>query len=156
DLLDMSRISRGLIQLRKTTVVVSDVVESAIESARPLIDRAGHALNISLPSEPIVIHADGTRLAQVLLNLLNNAAKYTEPGGQIELNAATQGDDVVIQVQDNGLGIPSEMLPHIFEMFTQVPRGQDHISGGLGIGLSLVRSLVELHGGMVGCQSEGP
>ena len=155
DLLDISRISRGEIQLRKEHVLVSDVVANALESSRPLIERAGHELTVVLPPDPVAIEADPLRLAQILLNLLNNAAKYTEPGGRIELNAACEGDDLVFCVHDNGQGIPAEVLPHIFEMFIQVPRNPERVQNGLGIGLSLVRNLAELHGGTVEATSDG-
>jgi PAS domain S-box-containing protein len=156
DLLDLSRISRGKIQLRKERVELSAAVDAAVESSRPLIDSAGHTLTVALPPEPVVLEADPTRLAQVLANLLNNAAKYTEPGGRINLSAERPGEQVVIRVKDTGVGIPPEALPRIFEMFTQVDRSPGRAQGGLGIGLSLVRGLVELHGGSVSAHSEGP
>jgi PAS domain S-box-containing protein len=163
DLLDISRITRGKIALRRERVALAEVVRSAVESSRPLIDRAGHALTVTLPPGPVVLDADPTRLAQVLLNLLNNAAKYTEPGGRIWLTAAAVAGEagsppatLEIRVRDTGVGIPKEMLPQVFEMFTQVDRSLERAQGGLGIGLSLVRGLVELHGGTVEAHSEGP
>jgi PAS domain S-box-containing protein len=156
DLLDLSRITRGKIQLRKEPVELAQVIQSAVESSRPAIDAAGHQLSVSLPVEPIIIEADPTRLAQVLLNLLNNAAKYTEAGGHIWVRAKVQGDQLAISVRDSGIGIPSEMLPNIFEMFAQADRSLERSQGGLGIGLSLVRGLVRLHGGTVTARSEGP
>lgn len=155
DLLDISRISRGEIHLRRERVAVSEVVESAIESARPLIERSRHELMVDLPEGPILIEVDPTRLAQVLLNLLNNAAKYTEPGGRIELKVEQEGRWLIFRVRDTGLGIPPEFLPHIFEMFNQLHQGDEPAQGGLGIGLSLVRDLVQLHGGTVTAHSDG-
>jgi PAS domain S-box-containing protein len=156
DLLDLSRITRGKIQLRKQPVELAQVIQSAVESSRPAIDAAGHKLSVSLPDHPVVIEADPTRLSQVLLNLMNNAAKYTEGGGHIWISAKVQGDQLAISVRDSGIGIPSEMLPNIFEMFAQVDRSLERSQGGLGIGLSLVRGLVRLHGGTVTARSEGP
>jgi PAS domain S-box-containing protein len=156
DLLDLSRITRGKIQLRKEPVALADVVQSAVESSRPAIDAAGHQLTVSLPAEPIVLDADATRLSQVLLNLLNNAAKYTEPGGRIWVEAGPERDELVIAVRDTGVGIPAEVLPNIFEMFAQADRSLERSQGGLGIGLSLVRGLVRLHGGTVAARSAGP
>jgi PAS domain S-box-containing protein len=161
DLLDISRITRGKIELRKERVELAVVIRSAVETSRPVIEQAGHELTVSLPPEPVYLVADATRLAQILLNLLNNAARYTEPGGRIGLTAelAERGKgkpaEVVIRVYDNGTGIPPEMLPRIFEMFTQVDRSLERSQGGLGIGLTLVRSLVELHGGTVVAHSNG-
>ncbi|HEX4071088.1 MAG TPA: PAS domain S-box protein, partial [Planctomycetaceae bacterium] len=149
DLLDLSRISRGKIELRKERVDLAEVLQSALETSRPLIDEYGHELIVDVPDEPVPLDADLVRLAQVFLNLLNNAAKYTERGGKIRLSAERQGDTVVVRVRDNGVGIPPHMLPRIFEMFTQVDRSLDRAQGGLGIGLTLVRRLVDMHGGSV-------
>ncbi len=156
DLLDLSRITRGRIQLRLQPVELAQVIQSAVESSRPAIDAAGHQLAVELPREPVVFEADPTRLAQVLLNLLNNAAKYTEPGGRIWVSARRDGEDLTIAVRDTGVGIPREMLPNIFEMFAQADCSLERAQGGLGIGLSLVRGLVRLHGGTVTARSEGP
>lgn len=156
DLMDISRITRGKIQIRKEPVDLAAAVEGAVEASRPLIDAAKHELSIVLPDEPIIVDADPTRLTQILLNLLNNAAKYTDPGGKIILSAAVEKDELVIRTRDNGIGIPSEILPHIFEIFSQADRSRDRSQGGLGVGLSLVRGLVELHGGTVAVYSEGP
>jgi PAS domain S-box-containing protein len=163
DLLDLSRITRGKIVLRKERVTLAEVVNSAVESSRPLIDQGGHALTVTLPPQSVQLDVDPTRLAQVLLNLLNNAAKYTEPGGRIWLTASVAEaadraapSTLEIRVRDTGIGIPKEMLPRLFEMFTQVDRSVDRAQGGLGIGLSLVRGLVQLHGGTVEAHSEGP
>jgi PAS domain S-box-containing protein len=155
DLLDLSRVSRGKIELRKERVDLGDVLKSAIETSRPLIEEYGHKLTVSVPDEAIPLNADLTRLAQVFLNLLNNSAKYTERGGQIWLCAERRDDTVVVRVRDTGVGIPPQMLPRIFEMFTQVDRSLDRAQGGLGIGLTLVWRLVEMHGGSVEAQSEG-
>jgi PAS domain S-box-containing protein len=156
DLLDVSRITRGKIALRKERVELTAVVGSAVESSRPLIEKWGHELTVTLPQEPIYLEADPTRIAQVLLNLLNNAAKYTEQGGRIALTAERDGGAVLLRVKDSGVGIPREMLPHVFEMFTQVDRSLERSQGGLGIGLTLVRNLVQLHGGTVWAHSDGP
>jgi two-component system CheB/CheR fusion protein len=149
DLLDLSRISHDRLTLRRETVTLREVVESAIETSRPLIEERGHALAVELPEEEVWLHADLTRLAQVLVNLLNNSAKYTEPGGHIRLAAQREHSEVVIRVEDDGIGIPDEVLPHVFEMFTQADRSLDRSKGGLGIGLTLVRRLVEMHTGKI-------
>ncbi len=156
DLLDISRIAGGRIQLRFETVDVAVAVERAVETSRPLIDTQGHQLTVTLPAHPILVRADLVRLSQVLSNLLNNAAKYTEPGGRISLAVAQEGDNAVFQVVDNGIGLAPEMIPHIFEIFTQVDRSIERSQGGLGIGLNLVRHLVQMHGGTVAVRSEGP
>jgi PAS domain S-box-containing protein len=156
DLLDVSRITRGTIELRKELVELATVVNSAVEASRPLIEKWGHNLTITIPPQPIRLEADPARLAQVLLNLLNNAAKYTDQGGRIWLTAERQSDHVLIRVKDNGIGIPVEMQPRIFDLFTQVDRSVERSEGGLGIGLTLVQRLVEMHGGTVGARSDGP
>jgi signal transduction histidine kinase/ActR/RegA family two-component response regulator len=156
DLLDVSRITRGKLELRKCRVKLSDVVQSAVESSTPLIHEAGHQLSVDVPQQAIHLDADPHRLAQVLANLLNNAAKYTPEGGQISLTAERQGSDVVIAVRDNGLGIPAELQTRVFEMFTQIDRPVEKGYTGLGIGLTLVKSLTELHGGRVEVRSDGP
>jgi PAS domain S-box-containing protein len=155
DLLDLSRISRGKIELRKERIDLSQALQSAIETSRPLIEESGHQLEVALDPQPMPIDADLTRLAQVFLNLLNNSAKYTSPGGRIWLSSAREGDTAVVRVRDSGVGIPPQMLGRIFEMFTQVERSLERAQGGLGIGLTLVRRLVEMHGGGVEAQSEG-
>ena len=132
------------------------VVASAVESIRPIVSKAGHDLRVAVPEGPLTLRADATRLAQILHNLLHNAAKYTDPGGVIQLSAAREGSDAVFRVKDDGLGVPEDMLDTIFEIFTQVDRAGDSIPSGLGIGLSLVKTLVELHGGRVEARSEGP
>jgi PAS domain S-box-containing protein len=156
DLLDLSRISRGKIELRKERVDLADVLKSAVETSRPLIEESGHQLDSQLDSQPMPLDADLTRLAQVFLNLLNNSAKYTAPGGRIWLSSAREGDQAVVRVRDNGVGIPPHMLGRVFEMFTQVERSLERAQGGLGIGLTLVRRLVEMHGGTVEAKSDGP
>jgi len=156
DLLDMARISRGTIQIKRENVDISYVVANAVESCRPLIDGAGHILTVNLPPQPIVVYADPTRLAQVLLNLLSNAIKYTEPGGRIWLTAARDQNEVVFRVKDTGIGISADKLPRVFEMLTHAGHTQDETQTGLGIGLSLVETLVKLHGGRVEAHSDGP
>src|SRR5205085_2372424 len=161
DLLDVSRITRGRIELRKQRVELAAIVQSAVETSRPLIEAAGHELTVTLPPEPIHLDADLTRLAQVFSNLLNSAAKYTEQGGHMWLTAEVasrerEPPEIVVKVRDTGLGIPADMLPKIFEMFTQLDRSLERSQGGLGIGLTLVHSLVEMHGGTVKAHSDGP
>ncbi len=156
DLLDVSRITRDRLELRSEDVQLASVVRHAVEAARPLAEGAGHELTVVLPAEPITVHADPVRLAQVFGNLLNNACKYTEPGGRIRLTAERQRGDVVVTVEDNGIGIPPEKLAGIFEMFSQVQSALERSQGGLGIGLTLVKRLVELHGGTVEASSAGP
>ena len=155
DLLDISRISSGKIGLQKERVSLSLIVTNAVEASRPAIESENHQLTVTLPAEPVYLDADLTRLAQVLQNLLNNAAKYTPPGGKIGLHAEFDGHSVAIRVVDTGIGIPGEMLPRVFDMFTQVDRSIERSTGGLGIGLTLVQRLVELHGGTVEAHSEG-
>jgi signal transduction histidine kinase len=155
DLLDVSRITKGKVVLRKEPVELAGIVRDAVESSRASIEAHGHDLSVSLPSRPVTIEGDPVRLAQVLSNILNNAAKFTPREGRIRLDAATEGGTVVIRVRDNGIGIPPEMVERIFEMFTQADRTPSQQYGGLGIGLSLVRGLVEAHGGTVEASSEG-
>ena len=126
-----------------------------LESARPVIDRFKHELSVSLPTDPLWLEGDPTRLEQVVVNLLNNAAKYTDEGGQIRLTAQQQGADIVVRIIDTGIGIAPELLPRVFDLFTQADRTLDRSQGGLGIGLSLVKKLVELHGGTVAVHSAG-
>jgi signal transduction histidine kinase/ActR/RegA family two-component response regulator len=155
DLLDVSRITRGALALRRGTHELGAVLDAAIETARPLIDARRHALEVIAPSAPIELDVDPLRVAQVVANLLTNAAKYTDPHGCIRLTAALDGDDVVIEVSDNGVGIAPESLPAVFDMFTQL-RGSGDRAGGLGIGLALTKGLVELHGGSLAAHSDGP
>jgi CheY-like chemotaxis protein/two-component sensor histidine kinase len=156
DLMEISRISSGKIELRREDVELADVVRSAVETSRPLIEAAGHRLALELPDEPLQLHADPLRLAQVVANLLNNAAKYTEEGDYIRLGARREGDQAVLSVRDSGLGIPPELLPRVFDMFAQIDRSLSRAQGGLGIGLALARSLVEMHDGTIEAHSEGP
>ena len=155
DLMDISRITRNTMELRKENVELGAILQSAVETSRPLIDASGHSITVSLPPQPISLNADPTRMAQVFSNLLNNAAKYSEKAGRIELTASPEGDDVVVSVRDHGIGIPREMLTRIFDLFTQVDRSLERAHGGLGIGLTLVRRLVEMHGGKVTAHSDG-
>ncbi|HMV83162.1 MAG TPA: PAS domain S-box protein [Blastocatellia bacterium] len=155
ELLDLSRISRGKIELRKEPVDISAVLRNALETSRPLIQASHHQLTVQLPPEPVFVEADLTRLAQVFANLLNNAAKYTDKGGHIQFSAAQQNGEVQVSVKDNGLGIPPEMLSRVFEMFTQVDRSLEKARGGLGIGLSIAKRLVEMHSGQIEAFSQG-
>ena len=155
DLLDVSRVSQGKIELRKERIAAADVIRSALEASQPLIEASGHQLTVDVPGEPIWLDGDLTRLAQVLGNLLNNAAKYTPAGGQIGVSLRAQGDQAVIAVRDNGLGIRAEMQASIFHLFTQVDDHAFHAQGGLGIGLALVKQLVDMHGGTVHVESAG-
>jgi two-component system CheB/CheR fusion protein len=156
DLLEVSRITRGKIELRREVVELASVARNAIETSRPLIDAAGIQLAISLPQERITLYGDPVRLGQIFANLLNNAAKYTNEGGQIWFTARSESGEAVISVRDTGIGIPKDVLPKVFDMFMQVDRATNRSQGGLGIGLTLVRSLVELHSGSVSAQSDGP
>jgi PAS domain S-box-containing protein len=155
DLLDVSRINRNKMELRRSRVLLADVVGAAVETARPLIDAGGHELTVSLPQRPVYLDADLTRLAQVFSNLLTNSAKYTPPGGRIWLSAERRGGGVAVLVRDTGIGIPAEALLRIFDMFSQVDRSIERSTGGLGIGLALVKGLVEMHGGTVAAESGG-
>jgi signal transduction histidine kinase/ActR/RegA family two-component response regulator len=156
DLLDISRITRGAIQLRKEPVDIDTIVARAVELAQPLMDARRHDLTVSLLSEPALLDADPARLSQALANVLNNAAKYTNAGGKIWLTFERQGNDLVVSVRDTGIGIPPELLPRVFDLFVQEDQSLERTQGGLGIGLSLVRSLVELHGGTIQAFSAGP
>ena len=153
DLLDVSRAITGRIQLCQEQVAVSSIMERAVETARPLIDQRKHELTVSLPPDPIWLYADASRLEQVVTNLLTNAAKYTNEGGHIWLSAQQEGDKAVLRVRDTGLGIAPAFLPHVFDLFTQAQRSSDRSQGGLGIGLTLAKRLVEMHGGTVGVSS---
>ncbi len=156
DLLDVSRITRNKLKLRKERMELAVAVRQAVEISRPLIEAASHHLTVTLPAEPIPLDADAARLAQVFSNLLNNAAKYTERGGRIWLTVERQGSEAVVRVKDTGIGIPADSLPHLFEMFTQIDRSLERSQGGLGIGLTLVKRLTEMHGGTVEVHSDGP
>ena len=155
DLLDASRISRGKIELRRVLIDVAPILESAALTVRALVDERKHTLDLRVDRENLWVHADPTRLEQVVVNLLNNAAKYSENAGKIELEGRVEGDHVVIQVTDQGIGIPPDKLPRMFEMFAQGDRSLARSEGGLGIGLTVVKKLVELHGGTINARSEG-
>ncbi|HYH65070.1 MAG TPA: ATP-binding protein, partial [Urbifossiella sp.] len=156
DLLDVSRITRGKVELRKEVVDLAAVVASTLEATRPLVADRRQELTVDLPAEPVRLEADPARLEQVLANLLNNAVKYTDPGGRVWLTARREGGEVVLRVRDTGAGIAADMLPRIFEPFVQADRVLHQSQGGLGIGLTLVRRLVEMHGGSVTAHSDGP
>jgi PAS domain S-box-containing protein len=155
DLLDVSRISEGKLDLRREHVDLGVILRSAIEISRPLIEERDHELTASFPSEPVELEADPVRLAQVFANLLNNAAKYTEHGGSIRVTTAQDGDDIHVSVSDTGIGIPADVLPHVFEMFMQGGSMHARSRGGLGIGLTLVKRLVEMHDGSIEARSGG-
>jgi signal transduction histidine kinase len=155
DLLDVGRIAGNKLALRTEQIELAGIVSHAVETARPFFEGAGHLLSVSVPTEPIDLIGDAVRLTQVLNNLLNNACKYTPPGGRVGLTVWREGTDALVAVRDTGRGIPVEMLPRVFEMFTQVDRSLERSQGGLGVGLSLVKHLVELHGGAVSVRSEG-
>jgi signal transduction histidine kinase len=155
DLMDVSRITLGTLELRKERVELASVIRNAVETSRPLIEESRHGLAVTTSSMPIYVDADITRLAQVFSNLLNNAAKYTEPGGEIALIVERNDNEAVVSMQDNGIGIPPEMLEKVFEPFTQVDRSLEWSKSGLGIDLTLVKCLVEMHGGSIEARSGG-
>jgi PAS domain S-box-containing protein len=156
DLLDVSRITRGRIDLRLQTVAVADAVASAMEAARPLVDERHQTLSVRLPAAPLHVEADPARLEQIIVNVLNNASKYTAPEGEIDVDVTTEAGEVVLRIRDSGIGIAADVLPRIFELFVQGDQSLAHTSGGLGIGLTLVHRLVALHRGRVSAHSEGP
>lgn len=156
DLLDVSRISRSKIELRKERVELQALVRQAVETSSALVDHYGHRLELSMPAPPLYVFADPARIAQVFSNLLNNAAKYTPPGGRIRVNVSADDEGVAVSVRDNGIGVPPDMLRSVFEMFTQVDTSLDKSRGGLGVGLAIVKRLVEMHGGRVEAKSDGP
>ena len=156
DLLDVSRITTGKLRVQLEPTPLREVVEAAVEIGRPALDRAGVALALAVPDRPVTLLADRVRLAQVFSNLLNNAAKFTPEGGRVEFDVRLQAGGVVARVRDTGVGIPPEVLPRVFDLFTQLDRTMNRSQGGLGIGLALVRKLVELHGGTVTADSDGP
>lgn len=156
DLLDVASIGQGKVRLDRRDVDLCSVIETAIEASRPMLDAAGHLLEVHLPMVPLIVRADSTRLVQVFVNLINNAAKYTPPGGQVFVRAEADGVGAVVTVSDNGIGIPADMQAKVFDLFTQVNREGSHRQAGLGIGLSVVKRLVDLHGGMVDVTSQGP
>jgi len=155
DLIDVSRITTGKLAVRKVVFDLRSALRDAVETARPFIDSRRHALDVRLPREPLPVDGDTTRLAQVFSNLLNNAAKYTEPGGRIELAAGREGKEIVVSVSDNGIGLAADSIPLIFDMFMQVDRSLDRAQAGLGVGLTLSRTLVELHQGTIEVSSPG-
>jgi CheY-like chemotaxis protein/nitrogen-specific signal transduction histidine kinase len=155
DLLDVSRISRGKIELKKEQIDLRDVLARAAEIAIPLFDRKNHRLDVTVPDAPLMLDGDDSRLTQVFANLLNNAAKYTDVGGKIALRVERAEREIVVEISDNGIGLDPQLLPRVFELFVQGYQDADRAEGGLGIGLTLVRSLVELHGGKVAAHSAG-
>jgi CheY-like chemotaxis protein len=155
DLLDVSRVSRGLIELRREVLRLDELLATSLDASRPLVESRSHRVRVVEAPAPLHVHGDRVRLTQVFSNLLNNAAKYTPPGGDIEVQVLQDGAQACVRISDNGVGIPKEMLGSIFEMFTQVPGSLDRAPGGLGIGLTLVRMLVESHGGTVRADSAG-
>ena len=155
DLLDVSRITTGKLALQRTRCELRDVVQSAVDTARPRVDAREHALGVVLPDEPVLVDADAMRLSQVFSNLLNNAANYTERGGSIEIRASADDREVTVSVKDNGIGIAPEMLGPVFQMFAQADESLERVHGGLGVGLTLARHVVELHGGTIEAMSEG-
>jgi signal transduction histidine kinase len=158
DLLDVSRITRGKVELNRERIETAEIVARAIEMASPLIEARQHLLTVDVPRHGLALEADAVRMAQVVANLLNNAAKYTEPHGRIAVTAAREGDEAVLRVRDSGIGLSAEMLPRIFDLFVQERQSLSQSlgrQGGLGLGLAIVRVLVELHGGTVEARSEG-
>ncbi len=155
DLLDVSRVTRGKLHLNIESLDLASIMEAAVEISRPNLDQAGLALSVSPPEPPITVEGDRIRMAQILSNLLNNAAKFTDAGGKVEFIGLREGDKATIVVRDNGVGIAAELLPEIFNLFTQMDRTVSRSQGGLGIGLALVRRLVEIHGGEVSAKSDG-
>ena len=155
DLLDVTRIAQGKLELRRVLFDLGQAVNQAVQTVQPLFESQSHQLSVDLPSESIPVEGDQARMVQVLVNLLGNAGKYTERGGRISLKVTHEGDEAVLRVRDNGVGIESDMLGRIFDLFTQVGRSIHRSRGGLGIGLTLVRQLVELHGGRISAHSDG-
>lgn len=156
DLLEVSRITRGIVEIRTEEVDVRAIIAAATEASGPLIHTFDHSLEVSVPDVPAMIEADPVRMTQVVTNLLNNAAKYTRPGGKIRLTVVANETDVRVSVRDNGIGVPVDKLSQVFEPFIQLDRSIARSQGGLGIGLTLVRALTNRHGGTVECRSEGP
>jgi CheY-like chemotaxis protein len=156
DLLELSRITRGKVELRMEDLELRRVVDAAVETSRPLVEKGRHRLEVRMPAEPLAVRGDPVRLAQVLSNLLNNAARYTDDGGSILLEAHEEAGEAVLTVSDNGKGLSADALTGVFDMFTQADAGDTRAQHGLGIGLALVRNLVEMHGGVVTARSAGP
>ena len=155
DLLDIARVGAGKIEVERERVVLNDVLMQAVESTRSLVEQRRHQLDLAMPDAPIVVDGDGNRLLQVFVNLLNNAAKYTPAGGRIWVHGTMEAQEAVVHVRDTGVGIPTDMQPRIFDLFTQVDSSKPYSQGGLGIGLALVKNLVALHGGSVQVRSDG-
>ena len=155
DLLDVNRITRDMLELHKQRFTLQEAIDQALETSRPLIESRSHTLTVNVTSQKIVVEADLIRLTQIFANVLNNAAKYTEPGGHITLMAESHENEVVVRIRDDGMGIPSDQIPRVFELFMQVDHSLERSHGGLGIGLSLVKRLVEMHGGSVEAHSAG-
>jgi CheY-like chemotaxis protein len=155
DLLDVSRIGSGKIRLRKDVISLAAAVAGAVETVRPLVDAQGHQLVVTVPDEPIELEGDLGRLAQVFANLLNNASKFTDRGGRIEVIVERRGGEAIVTIRDNGIGIDTGQMAHIFELFQQVDQSLEKGQGGLGVGLSLARSFVEMHGGRIEARSDG-
>lgn len=156
DLLDVSRVTRGKLRLNVEALDLASVMEAAVEISKPHFEQAKVTLNVSMPKPPITVNGDRIRLAQVICNLLNNAAKFTDPGGKVDLIGRREGNQAILEIHDTGVGISEELLPQIFDLFTQMDRTVNRSQGGLGIGLALVRRLVEIHGGAVQAKSDGP
>jgi CheY-like chemotaxis protein/two-component sensor histidine kinase len=156
DLLDVSRIARGKVELKEEIVEIAEIVAKAIEIASPLLEQRTHTLNVQVQRKGLTVRGDATRLSQVISNLLTNAAKYTPPGGHITIRTEEDGGEVVVRVRDTGMGIAPEVLPRVFDLFVQERQAIDRSQGGLGLGLTIVRNLVERHGGKVSAHSEGP
>jgi PAS domain S-box-containing protein len=156
DLLDLSRIGAGKVELKRETVAIHEIMQRVVESVGPFARGRRHRLEVLLPPVPIIVDVDPVRMEQVFVNLVNNAVKYTPEGGRIWIKGTIEGDEAVVHIEDTGVGIPHEMLPRIFELFTQVETSLEQSQGGLGIGLSVVKELVTLHGGSVQVNSEGP
>ena len=155
DLLDVSRVMRGKIELRKEPIELANIVARAVEMAQSLIEAQGHRLDLTVPSESLLVDADPVRISQVVGNLLSNSAKYTPANGHISLTAHRDGNQAVLQIRDNGIGIAPDMLPHVFELFVQADHSATKAQGGLGIGLTIVKNLVEMHGGSIAARSAG-